>query len=230
MKKAISIFLIFFLFLCSCDDGDDAGKKITPEGGTVVSYDELVTVTFPQGAVNEDLFISIIPLESSVLTSKPDFEFIGNAYNIIAKNKQGQIVNNYFHKNAEIAVIYHPDDVRGLTEEDFGIDYYDKAEDQWITMDSRVYPAVCKLTTTAGHPVEFAILAGTAPGTALRKIDLGVNPNKLRNLIPDTSEGMKNTPVIVLDDQNELKLNGITEDGSNIGFIHYRQKQTGTNC
>ncbi len=224
MKKTtiISIFLIFFLFLSSCNDDSDPGKKITPDGGTVVSYDGLFSVTFPQGSVYEDLHISVIPLDSSVLPSKPDSEFVGNAYVIVAKNEQGEIADK-FNELTEITIIYDPDDVKGLNEEDFEIDYYDEAEEQWITLDSRVYPAVCKVMTAADRPANFAISAGTAPGTAVRKIDLRKNPNKLRHLIPNTLEALKNTPVIVLDDQNELRVVSITEDSSNSAYVRYRQ-------
>ncbi len=72
-------------------------------------------------------------MDSSVVPSKPDFEFISTAYEIIAENEQGQIVNN-FNELIEITIKYDPDAVKGLNEEDFEIDYYDEAEDQWTTL------------------------------------------------------------------------------------------------
>ncbi|MCP4348776.1 MAG: hypothetical protein GY795_25135 [Desulfobacterales bacterium] len=179
----------------------------------------------PEGRFSQTtphIFVSIIPLDSSTVPSEPDSEFVGSVYTVVARNRQGEPAD-IFYKNTEITVIYDPDDVRGLNEEDFGIDYYDETEEQWTALDSKVYPAVCKVVTDADRPAAFAVSAGTAPVTAVRKIDLRKNPNKLRHLFPNTLEGLKNTPVIVLDDYNELKVVTISEFSSNSGHARYRQ-------
>ncbi|MCP4352551.1 MAG: hypothetical protein GY795_44395, partial [Desulfobacterales bacterium] len=195
---------------------------ITYDGGTVSSDDGLVTVIFPQGSVHENVFITIFPLVGCTIPFKSDFEFISTVYKIIAENEQGQLVNN-FNKDIEITIKYDPDAIRGLNEENFEIDYYDETENQWITLTSKINLVNYTLTTTTDYPGEFAILAGTAPETAVRKIDLRKNPNKLRHLFPNTMEDLKNNPVIVLDDYNELKIVSITEDSSDSGYVKYRQ-------
>ncbi|MCP4348777.1 MAG: hypothetical protein GY795_25140, partial [Desulfobacterales bacterium] len=104
MKKTVStLLIIFFLFLCSCNDGGDSGTLITPDGGTAVSDDGLFAVTFPPEAVGEDIFVSIIPLDSSTVPSKPDSEFVGSVYVIVARNGQGEPAD-IFYKNTEITV------------------------------------------------------------------------------------------------------------------------------
>ncbi len=121
--------------------------------------DDSATITFPPSALPDDSTVKIIKLESPDAPSpNGGFVLIGNAYEFIVKNDQGETVTE-FDEPVEITLKYYPGSLGLVGELDLAIHYYDDVSQQWIALPSVVNTESHTVTATTYHFTEFAIMA-----------------------------------------------------------------------
>ena len=133
--------------------------RITPEGGTVIVND--ASVYFPADAVPDDVFVYIVKLtEASIPPLTGCFELLGDVYNFIAVDEQGNPVTQ-FNQTLELNFQYDYSD--GVLEQDLTILYYDYWLGEWLAIPSEFDEITGYGKGFTDHFTPFALFGLTIP-------------------------------------------------------------------
>jgi hypothetical protein len=134
-------------------------SNIVQDGGYYAAADNTVAATFPTGATSQDLLVKSfkVAIDMTPLTNNPNLVLIGNSYEMLAQNAQGDVVSN-FNSDVSLGIKYDSQNLSEIDPASLKMYYYNTQSNTWELLTSTVDSVNNKVIASTNHFSEFAIL------------------------------------------------------------------------